>query len=113
MNDALDAVLRDHALDEVFVAGIADEQRHALGQEGGKSGGEIVDHDDAFAGFRQRMNHVTSDIAGAAGDKHGHVFTRLPIYAAMLAGRGEEGVSAPVNWPLCLMLRIGTARNGA
>ena len=72
MNDALDAVLGDHALDEVFVAGIADEQRHAFGQEGGKSGGQIVDHDDAFAGFHQRMNHVTSDIAGAAGDKHGH-----------------------------------------
>ena len=65
-------VLGDHALDEVFVAGVADEQRHALGQEGGKSGGQIVDHDDAFAGFRQRMNHVTSDIAGAAGDEHGH-----------------------------------------
>ena len=69
----------DHALDEVLVAGIADEQRHALGQEGGKSGGQIVDHDDAFAGFRQRMNHVTSDIAGAAGDEHGHEFTPLPI----------------------------------
>ena len=69
----------DHALDEVFVAGIADEQRHALGQEGGKSGGEIVDHDHAFAGFHQRMNHVASDIAGAAGDEHGHGFT-LPVY---------------------------------
>ena len=33
MNDALDAVLGDHALDEVFVAGVADEQRHAFGQE--------------------------------------------------------------------------------
>ncbi len=54
MNDALDAVLGDHALDQILVAGVADEQRHALGQEGGKSGRQIVDHDDAFAGFRQR-----------------------------------------------------------
>ena len=68
-------VLGDHALDEVFVAGVADEQRHAFGQEGGKSGGQIVDHDDAFAGFHQRMNHMTSDIAGATGDEHGHGFT--------------------------------------
>ena len=86
MNDAFDAVLGDHALDEVFVAGIADEQRHALGQEGGKSGGEIVDHDDAFAGFHQRMNHVTSDIAGAAGHKHGHGFTSPDLLGRMLAG---------------------------
>src|ERR1700682_4452994 len=28
-------------------------------------------------------------------------------------GRGEEWVSAQANWPLCLMLRIGNARNGA
>jgi hypothetical protein len=93
-------------LDEVFVAGVADEQRHAFGQEGGKSGGQVVDHDDAFAGFHQRMNHMASDIAGATGDEHGHEFT-LPFLEAMLAGRGEQWVSARVNWPLCLMLRIG------
>ena len=81
MNDALDAVLGDHALDEVFVAGVADEQRHAFGQEGGKSGGKVVDHDDAFAGFHQRMNHMASDIAGATGDEHGHEFSS-PIYWA-------------------------------
>ena len=82
MNDALDAVLGDHAFDEVFVAGIADEQRHALGQERGKSGGQIVDHDDAFAGFRQRMNHMASDIAGATGDEHGHGLDPSPVVNA-------------------------------
>ena len=76
----------DHALDQVLVGGVADEQRHALGQEIGKAGRQIVDHDDAFAGFHQRANHVTSDIAGAAGDKHGHELTRFPISGAMLAG---------------------------
>ena len=74
MDDAFDLVLADHALDEILVAGIANEQRHALGQEGGKAGGEIVDHDDAFAGFRQRKDHVAADIAGASGDEHGHGF---------------------------------------
>jgi hypothetical protein len=39
MNDALDAVLGDHAADEVFIAGVADEQRHAFRQEDGESGG--------------------------------------------------------------------------
>jgi hypothetical protein len=32
------------------------------------------------------VNHVTSDIAGAAGDKHGHELTRLSKYEAMLSG---------------------------
>ena len=82
----------DHALDEVLVGGIADEQRHAFGQERGKTGGQVVDHDDAFAGFRQRVNHVTSDIAGAAGDKHGHEFTRLPImYGDAIGGAVKSG----------------------
>ena len=99
----------DHALDEVLVAGIADEQRNALGQELGKAGGQVVDHDDAFAGFHQRLNHVTSDIAGTAGDKHGHELTQSPIWGRCYPGRGEEWVSARLNWPLCLMLRIGNA----
>src|SRR5947199_369376 len=30
-----------------------------------------------------------------------------PIRAARLAAPGEELVSRPANWPLCLMLRIG------
>ena len=85
MNDALDVVRCNHALDEVLVAGVADEQRHAFRHERGKSGRQIVDHDDAFSGFRQRKNRVTSDIAGAAGDKHSHEFTHLPIYPAMLS----------------------------
>src|SRR5215213_11478859 len=72
MNDAFDSVLGDHPCDEVFITGVADEQRHAFRQEGRESGGKVVDHDDAFAGVRQRMNHVTSDIAGATGDEHGH-----------------------------------------
>ena len=67
-------------------AGIADEQRHAFGQERGKAGGQVVDHDDAFAGIHQRLNHVTSDIAGAAGDKHGHELTHLRFSGAMLSG---------------------------
>ena len=106
MNDAFHGVRGYHALDEVLVAGIADEQRNALGQELGEAGGQVVDHDDAFAGLHQRLNHVTSDIAGTAGNKHAHELTRSPIWRRCYPGRGEEWVSAPLNWPLCLMLRI-------
>ena len=79
MNDAFHAMGCDHALDEVLIRSVADEQRNAFGQECGKTGGQVVDHDHAFAGFRQRMNRVTSDIAGAAGDKHSHELSHLPI----------------------------------
>ena len=105
MDDAFDVVRRDHALDQVLVGGIADEQRHAFGQEGGKAGGQVVDHDDAFAGFHQRMNHVTSDIAGAAGDKHGHELTHLLDYfGRCYPARGEEWVSAQAE--LATMLNV-------
>src|SRR6266576_3973313 len=35
------------------------------------------------------------------------------LFRRCYPGGGEEGVSAQANWPLCLMLRIGNARNGA
>src|SRR5258707_8519660 len=35
------------------------------------------------------------------------------LFRRCYPGRGEEWVSARANWPLCLMLRIGNARNGA
>src|SRR5881394_201935 len=35
------------------------------------------------------------------------------LFRRCYPGRGEEWVSAQANWPLCLMLRIGNARNGA
>ena len=68
MDDALDVVLGDHAFEQVLVAGIANKQRYAFRQISGETGGEIVDHDHVLAGFRQRQDRVTSDIAGAAGD---------------------------------------------
>ena len=79
-------VRRYHALDEILVAGIADEQRNTLGQELREAGGQVVDHDDAFAGFHQRLNHVTSDVAGTAGNEHAHELTQLPDMAEMLSG---------------------------
>src|SRR5258705_13872816 len=74
--DGLDIVLRRPL--QVLIRRIADEQRNAFGQVRGEAGGEVVDDDNAFAGFHQRTNRVTSDIAGAAGDKHTHELTPLP-----------------------------------
>ncbi len=79
VDDGIDMVRGDHAFDQVFIRHVADEQRHAVGNEGGETGGEIVDDDDAFAGFRQRENHVAADIAGSAGHKNGHANLTLNV----------------------------------
>ncbi len=73
MDDRSDIVLGDHALDEIFIGGIANEQRHVLGKEMRKARRKIVDDDDAFAGVRQRSNGVAADIASAPGYKYGHI----------------------------------------
>jgi len=75
----------------VLIRGIADEQRTPSGRNA-KSPWTVVDHDNAFASFRQRMNHVIPDIAGAAGDKHSHELTHLQLAKAMLsAGAVKSG----------------------
>src|ERR1700754_4402014 len=109
MHDAVDAVLRNHALDEAFVAGIADEQRHAFRHRGGEAGGEVVDHDDGLVRVDERANHMAADIAGTAGDKHGHDVLTSPFCRGDYPSSGEEGVSAAANWRPSLMLRIGDA----
>ena len=73
MDDRLDAVLLDELGDQRLVAGIADDQRHALGDRPVEAGGQVVEHDDRLAGLDQRMDHVAADIAGAAGDQNRHV----------------------------------------
>ena len=69
---SLDRVLADELGDQRLVADIADDKRHRLRQRRAKSGGQIVEHDDALAGIRQRVHHMTADIAAAAGDQDGH-----------------------------------------
>ena len=51
--------VRDVAFDEIAVL-----RRLAM------PGGEIVVHDDAIPGPRERLRGVAADVAGAAGDEH-------------------------------------------
>src|SRR3954452_4836429 len=94
MNDAFYASGSDHALDEVFVSCIADEKRNAFGQKRREAGRQIIDDDYALAGFRQRLNHVTSAIACAAGDKHAHEPTICQFRAHLSAPRCRLRFSA-------------------
>jgi hypothetical protein len=47
-------------------------EQHALRDCPIESGREVIEHHDALAGIDERMNHVTSDIAGAAGNQDRH-----------------------------------------
>ncbi len=72
MDDVGDVVLGDDATDQPLVAGVADHQRHALGDRPGKAGGQIVQHNDPFPRFEQGVDHVASDVPGAAGNEDRH-----------------------------------------
>ena len=44
----------------------------SVGHRPGKSGAQVVEHDDALAGVAQSVDHVAADIAGAAGNQDRH-----------------------------------------
>ncbi len=85
MNDGIHSVLGDHGLHHRLIAGLPDQQRDALRQCPIESGREIVEHDHALAAVDERVDHVTSDIAGAAGDQDCHAGNRGSLH------RGEGG----------------------
>jgi heptosyltransferase I len=44
-------------------------------QRRGEAGRQVVEHHHALAGVDQFVHHVAADVAGAAGDQHGHIKT--------------------------------------
>jgi hypothetical protein len=72
MNDLADLVLGDEAGDQWLVAGVADDERHALGNGPVEAGGEIVQHHHALPRVSEGMDHVASDVSGAAGNEDRH-----------------------------------------
>ena len=72
MDDGLDAMLGYQARHERLVPGVTDDKRGALRHRPIETGAEIIEHHDALAGIEERVNHVASDVAGAAGDQDSH-----------------------------------------
>ena len=103
MDDRLDVMLADELRHQRLVAGLADDERHAFGDRPAMAGGQIVEHDDAFAGIGQFQHHLAADIAGAAGDQNRHGLRPvLPIAPAY---------TDSMNTPLCR--RCGRHRGSA
>ncbi len=74
MDDGANFMIADNRCHEVLVAHVADAQRYGLRQRRAEAGRQIVEHHDRLAGVCQRVNHVASDITGAASDQNGHLF---------------------------------------
>ena len=72
MNDGVDAMLRHQRRHRRLIPSVANHEGHARRHRPIEAGREIVEHHHALAGIGQRMHHVASDIAGAAGyqDRH-------------------------------------------
>ena len=67
MDDGLDLVLRDQRAHARLISRLCDDERRALRHRPVEPGRQIVEHDHALAEIDQRVNHMTSDITGAAG----------------------------------------------
>jgi hypothetical protein len=72
MDNGVDSVLRDQRSHARLVTDIADDERCALRYCPIETARKVVKNRDALAGIDERMNHVTSDIAGAAGNQDRH-----------------------------------------
>src|SRR5262249_8739493 len=86
MDNGVDPVLRDQRSHARLVTDVADHERRALRYRPIETGREVVEHHDALAGVDERMNHMASDIAGAAGDQDRHA--RGPLISPGVAGLG-------------------------
>jgi hypothetical protein len=77
-------VLHDQRSHARLISDVTDDERGALRDRPIETGREVVEHNDALAGIDERMNHVASDIAGAAGDQERHA--RGPLLSPGVAG---------------------------
>jgi len=73
-----------------LVTDVADDERRALRYCPIETARKVVEHHDALARVDERMNHVTSDIAGAAGDQDRHAGD--PLISPGVAGSGAGNI---------------------
>jgi hypothetical protein len=72
MDNRIDSMLGDQFGHERLIAGVADGEQGALRYRPIEPGCKVVEHHHPFPGLEEGVNHVASDIAGAAGDQDRH-----------------------------------------
>jgi hypothetical protein len=73
MEDCVDPMRRDQRCDARLVSGIADRERRARWHGPVEAGVRLSSMTHRLSGIKERMEHATADIAGAAGDQDHHV----------------------------------------
>ena len=77
MDDGVDPMLGHQCAHEPLITDVPDDQGRVPRHGPIETGGEIVKHHDPLAGIEQRVNHMASDIPGAAGDQDRHAGSSL------------------------------------
>ena len=72
VDDCRDPVLGDDRGHESLVSGVAENERHSVGNDPVKASGKVVEDNGALTGIGQLINHVASDVASTAGNEDRH-----------------------------------------
>ena len=70
MHDRADRVALDQLSDKPLIANVPLNKGRRSGNLFGKTGTEVVDHDDRPAGVDQRKNGVAADVPGTPCDQY-------------------------------------------
>ena len=84
MDDGVDLVLRNQRRHARLIPAVADHERRARRHRPIEARRQIVEHHHPLAGVDEGMNHVATDIAGAAGDEDRHMLG--PLRSSAIAG---------------------------
>src|SRR5262249_13972454 len=73
-----------------LIARVTDNKQGALGYRPIEAGRKIVEPPDALSSIEERVNHVASDISGAAGNQDRHAGS--PVHIAKLWRRSPIAI---------------------
>jgi hypothetical protein len=92
-----------------LISDVTDDEGGAIRYRPIETGREVVEHHDALAGIDERMNHVASDIAGAAGDLDRHAGG--PLLSPGVAGSDVGNVRLGACIPESIVKRAKAPRS--
>ncbi len=79
MDDGFDIVFPDQPRHQRLISGFANGEWCSFRHRPAMAGGKVVEHDDAFTGIDQVMDHLAADIPGPASYKERAVVH--PVYS--------------------------------
>ena len=106
MDDRIDVVLdKDLSHQELGIGDIAQVESRFGRHRPAKAGRKAIEHDNVFAGVKQRPDHVATDIAGAARHQNRHVLHSLLLFEQGHHAASFDSYQTPVRRALNGKLR--------